>query len=355
MKPKTVRDSNIEILRIVLMLMIVVHHLMVHGTALKEIGLNTYKPDQETPYYFLVNSFLIISVNCFIFITGYYGITFKMKTIIGLLVQALFYSLTITFCFYFFSDQHVSALDLLSSLFPVTTGFWWFLTTYLFLFLLSPLLNVCTSFTEKQFRYIIIVFTLLNCIAGFIFAPFSLGTEKGYSIIGFSYIYLLARYIRLYPNYFKLIENKALIIYVTCSLVVFAAAFTALRYVREDQAWRVFSYNNPLIVLSSVAFFFSFKRISLRNNAINTIAQCVFGVYLIHDHKFVREKLEYITHHFFNSNNSYITLTSIFTLALIIFVTCILIEKLRQIMFRSLLDWINKMTVWERFDKIWSA
>ena len=56
-----------------LMVMIVSHHVIVHGLGLKNIVDVTTSGRFEW-IYFVANAFLIIAVNCFFWISGYYKI-----------------------------------------------------------------------------------------------------------------------------------------------------------------------------------------------------------------------------------------------------------------------------------------
>lgn len=57
---KKKRDSNIELLRIVLMLMIITHHVIVHGLGLRQISTPEYKISFSTYWELAINSFVVI-------------------------------------------------------------------------------------------------------------------------------------------------------------------------------------------------------------------------------------------------------------------------------------------------------
>lgn len=66
MNEKTIRDSNFELLRIVLIVMIICLHYLGHGGSLEVLG-----PSDFNFYFaYAFESFFIIAVNCFILITG---------------------------------------------------------------------------------------------------------------------------------------------------------------------------------------------------------------------------------------------------------------------------------------------
>ena len=150
-----IRESNIELLRIVAMFFIVLHHLLVHG--MKNIG---YLSDsiveisliRQMPFIFL-NAFTVVAVNCYVLISGYWGINPTKKKFFNLFAICVFYSLA----HYLINALHNEIFSLklfIFSLLPFShhQGLW-FVTCYIGLFLLSPLLNaaVChLNETEKS-------------------------------------------------------------------------------------------------------------------------------------------------------------------------------------------------------------
>ena len=63
------RQSNIELLRIISILMIVIHHVLVHGI---------YNAVNNSTLHF-IDSFVIYGVNIFLLISGYFTINLKFS------------------------------------------------------------------------------------------------------------------------------------------------------------------------------------------------------------------------------------------------------------------------------------
>lgn len=63
------RNRNVDCFKMFLMVMIVSHHVIVHGLGLKNIVDVTTSGRFEW-IYFVANAFLIIAVNCFFWISG---------------------------------------------------------------------------------------------------------------------------------------------------------------------------------------------------------------------------------------------------------------------------------------------
>lgn len=77
------RDSSIELLRLFLMLMIIIHHSIVHGMGLRGLVLENALPmhftASEKPVATIINCFCICAVNCFVLISGYFSIKTTIK------------------------------------------------------------------------------------------------------------------------------------------------------------------------------------------------------------------------------------------------------------------------------------
>ena len=95
---KKVRDSNYELLRIVSMIFIVAWHVILHGKILQQTN------DILNFVFNFVMALLVVHVNCFMLITGYYQYksNFKWKKVVSLVLQIAFYNLVINSIFKIF-------------------------------------------------------------------------------------------------------------------------------------------------------------------------------------------------------------------------------------------------------------
>ena len=86
------RNSNIEMLRVVLMTLIVIWHYIMHGLDMKSPALYQDEQWNNTLAIFSA-SFMSFPVDCFIFISGYFGITLKKSKVIRFVIMIFTYSL----------------------------------------------------------------------------------------------------------------------------------------------------------------------------------------------------------------------------------------------------------------------
>ena len=129
------RSSNLELLRILSMILIIMHHYSVHG------GFSLI--DQTLTINKLFVQILSlggkIGVVCFILITGYFMInsSFKFKKLLKLVLEVWFYSIGIMVIFYLFGLAEFNTVTFFTCLFPLSHSLYWFVTTYVVHYLLT--------------------------------------------------------------------------------------------------------------------------------------------------------------------------------------------------------------------------
>ena len=153
------RNSNIELLRIIAMIMILglhVNFLAIEFPSAQDITL--YPIQSFTRLFF--ESLCIVGVNVFVLISGWFGINYKPKGIIQFLFQCLFFSLVIFALFAITGKIEISRINIMSS-FLLYKNAYWFVWAYLVLYLMAPMLN---AFIEKSDKgYDTIVHVSENC------------------------------------------------------------------------------------------------------------------------------------------------------------------------------------------------
>lgn len=335
-----IRNSNVELLRIVLMLFIILWHCIVHLLGYAGFAdVNSYNP-----IILILMSFSVIGVNAFVSVSAIWGIKFKMKTIIAFIFQALFYSLTIFGVFYFFIGKEYIETNLISSFFPIITEQWWFLSVYLVLFMLAPIINMgIEKLNRKELKLIILVMLAFEVLSP-IFRVSSFGSN-GYNIYSFILIYLIVRYIFLYDVILTIRNN--IYLYSCCSLLTFIIV-ASLLYIHPSAklnnfAWHMFDYSQLLILIASISFVCLFKQIKIKNSKwINEVASLTFGIYLIHDHRTIRKFLKSIFQPLLNSiDNTLILIVCLLIIAMLIFIVCGFVEKIRKMISEPIVDWIS--------------
>lgn len=230
-------------------------------------------------------SLAIIGVNCFILISGYFGIKFSIKGMLKYTSTCLFASLFVFFARTVIENEFDTTILFDSFLIYSNTDLW-FVPAYLALFILSPLLNSSlNNLNVKKLITILACLTFINVYLGW----YHSGSVNpyGYNVMQMIYLYSIGHSLFRLKEYLQMISTtKWLALY--CIFTILIASSTFILNSRV-----AFAYNSPLVLLSSISFFMIFAtRKEFSNNAINIIAPASFMVYLLHKSPYFWLKLK---------------------------------------------------------------
>jgi surface polysaccharide O-acyltransferase-like enzyme len=345
-----IRDSNFELLRIILISMIICLHYFKYGGALHTL----IPSDSNYCFAYGLESLFIIAVDCFILITGYYQINgkFKFKKIIDLWAQVIFYSITISSVFWFTGLESVNTSTILQAFFPVITGTYWFVTVYIVLYLFSPFINIAIqNINKKDHKKLILVSAVFFVILPSInFTYFT--DDIGYSLYNFFFLYCVGAYIKKYDFPVKNL-TYFLFGYLVCSFLVFSGVtfirtFSGTPDYFFTDPW---NYNFIFVELGAFCLFMVFKNIRIQSPTINFIATSVFGTYLISNHPFVLGVLYSRILHCADYYYSSLFVRHMLFSGLSVLVSCLIIDFFRQKLFLLLSKLIPKSMLFS-FSKI---
>lgn len=191
-----------------------------------------------------------------------------------------FSSLVISYTIKYFFFDDLSIKSAVRRMLPISQGKWWFLTYYVIIFILSPVIERgIMEISRQTFRKLITILTLIMTCNFLSFVP-----DSGSSLMGLLYIYLLGRYMALY----NLEENYSLKVmlstYVLCFFTLWGAItfFSTLPGTAGRMAYYVLGYNNPLITIMAVLIFFIIRKVkSTYSRVVNCCCANVLSIYLI--------------------------------------------------------------------------
>lgn len=340
-----VRQSNFELLRIVAMLFIILHHISVHGGWGNG---GVFFPEELTVNAFFLQTILPlgkIGVNVFVLISGYFLISSTKDTwskIARLWLEMLFYSIAISIVFVFIDDKEFTTREIVSVFTPVLSGTWWFATTYLLMFALSPFINkMIRSCDKKDHLKLIIGLVILWVIVPFFI---NLSVELN-NLIWFVTLYIIAAYIRLYPDRFRKRASAYLglsfaffIILMTIAYIVDVTSFTS-------EFWSIYNpidhnnmQNSPFSLAISFCLFLVVSKWDIGyHRTVNIIAGTTFGIYLIHDHALVRGYIYSEIFDCFGHTSSDYLIPYVLMIAIIIFLSCMVVEMIRSFCFDKII------------------
>ena len=188
------RQSNLELLRILSMLLIVLHHFACYGhgawvTRHWQIDILQFGGG--------------VGVTLFVLISGYFMVEsrFSGKKFMRLWVQVSSINLALYLLFKYIISVGVEPLGgilyLSTLLCPLLSGQYWFVTTYTLLMLMSPVMNMVLHRASRQkVRWVIIVLAAFASISPSL--PYFSDSAYAGALAYFAMLYFMAGYQRMY-------------------------------------------------------------------------------------------------------------------------------------------------------------
>ena len=341
------RQSNMELLRLVAMMMILVMH-MDYGA----FGLPTAEDVEQAPMTtfgrIFVEHLCLVAVNVYVLISGWFGIRPKMKSFVRLILQVATYSIIITGAFLLLGKTSFKIGYVTDML--IVGKQYWFVVSYLLLYLVSPILNTFVEHSSmREFQCMLLIFFGFQFVYSWIF-----GLEEfagGYSALSFMGLYLLARYVKIYENEYEnenshpdgiasrfTLHASRFTFSKLFALYLFIAAITAL-FVFLAYGWKgdsfgdacagIFAhYNSPFIVVSSLLVLLMFSKLQFQSKVINYLSSSAFAVYLIHAHPLLWDEYLNLFPPIYAKYPNLLGVLLMMLVAVIIFFLCIAIDKI---------------------------
>lgn len=274
---------------------------------------------------FFRESTSICAVNIFVLISGYFGIKWKLKGCYNLLFQCAFYSFSV----YFFAVA-IGAISFemnsFLNCFGCYTLSWGFITNYIVLYFLAPLINKFAEFVTKKelFTTILVLILVENTLC--------ITTQ----ILNFVVLYLIGKILSTSDSLLYSVKRPWKW-YLLCTIVITMITYGLFKFTPINNAVRMtmfplgFNYTSPFIILQAVFIFIAFKQMKFTNRFINWCSASCLSIYLIHMHPAIKKIGYYsITGTLYNlpgvQHFVYLLL-----LIICIFFGCILIDKIRII------------------------
>lgn len=282
------RSSNLELYRILVMLLIVAHHYVVNSGLLDVMNQDVLSTN--TTFFSLFGAWGKTGINCFVLITGYFMCTSKItfRKFLKLLLWVLTYSVLITAVFIISGYTPNGVLRMIYEVIPLKSLDTGFTSCFIVFYLCIPFLNILlNNVTKRQHQWLILLLLFIYTLHGSV--PKLMSVSMNY-VSWFSVLYFIAAYLRLYP-----IKEKNTKFWGAATLVSFAFSSIGILLLNHVQAKLgmdakvQYSYmlvqdsNAFLAFTNGITSFMWFKSMKIRNSKlINTIAASAFGVLLIH-------------------------------------------------------------------------
>lgn len=304
MKKKT-RQANIELLRIITMLMVVTLHYLVKGEA--AVSLADSFSEINLMLWF-VKALCIVAVNVYVLISGYFLLEAKwsISRLVRLWLQTIFYSIgvpLVCLCLGIGEVKQWGLYDWVNVLFPVQMEHYWFVTAYVILYIMVPVLREGVKrLSRKQHGWLIVGLLLVFSLPKTIL-PILIPIDRyGYDFGWFICLFLIAAYIRLHGISVFNGKITSFGIYFVAATGIWGISVVCgilsrkglpLAYMMD----MAYCYNHVLVLIAAVGLFCGFKYIRIPegvvSNMICRISPYTLGVYLLHENLAVRTKWQF--------------------------------------------------------------
>lgn len=315
------RDSRFETLRIFSMFLIIIYHYSLYGN---------WKDKT------LSNQFAIpfgqIGVCLFVLISGYFlslekfDLKRQIMRITKLWNWVLVYSWIILGITCFFKLNVISPKLLIYSVFPILFNSYWFVTSFIILMFLVPLLNKLVSVSGERQLITYILFIMITAGVLPVLNKYNSPFGEGSGVALMIACYLIAAYVRKYDveikniYFFSVIGLSLIIMYLP--LILFNSGRLANGFL-------------PIVTASSI-FILITRASRYYNSIINFMASSVFASYLITENNLLRIT---IWHKLLNVNQYSVhpIIAGIIIVIMIIIVT-VLFDKIYKLLYKLILQ-----------------
>lgn len=365
---QTKRQSNIELLRIFAALGVVI--LSYNDSSLG--GGFAFVEDSSFNEFIMVvfESLFICVINVYVMISGYFNRDSVKRDVLKP-IKSITMFLVFELAAYLLKELPKGEPFSFKTLFGYFSPSYWFIFLFFALYLISPFISLLWSHMKLPAKKALLgVFITLFSVYPFVWdvishlnkysfwnepslngimqgiSPISLfGADKGYTLINFILMYLIGCYLRdKIENGLKERTGNLLVILGVNLVLIVCWTFADRMFTGFDlQTTVCWNFENPLIIIESVALFMFFNSLKIKSNkVINALAAGVYPTYLIHINL-----LEYLQIERFVQSGTAIMVLHMLGCMFGLFLVSFVIYTLYDLLTRPLFNMISKK--WKRY------
>ena len=283
------RATNFELLKLICMIFVVSLHICTQS------GIADMPSSVANGILFIIFSeFGRTACTVFVMVSAWFlsDASFKTERLFTVWFKTLIY--TIVIYFFIYNSYQMPWYDF----FPIGGGILWFVSAYMCLLLVSPVLNAAIKYTDRNYLLLVV---LLIGVPMQIYATISrTDGQLGNNVLWFIWIYLFMGFVKKYPV--RVFDNRILmlaIFLITCAIRLLPRI--EIRYSGRIPCieswlpyldwWQAVLWTIPNF-LTAASLFFLFYKLNIKYNAIiNFIGAHFLAVYVFHQLPFFYEHL----------------------------------------------------------------
>ena len=304
------------------MFLIVLYHLF----------LSFLYPLYGNDFYKAIQIPLHIGVLLFVLISGYFGIKTTPKGLLKLISMMFVYYLPIQFV-YIYLHSGGNLKEILKTLLFISHTPYWFMRTYICLFIFAPVINLYLNAVTHKKR-ILLLFSLF-------FISTYLGTshgdpslQDGKNLANFIFLYVIGNTLNRYKSYWERFKYSRLVpifIGLNIILVISYLSVSSTSIIAKSIWVLSYPYCSPILLVNALLLFLIIGKMHLQSTRINYLASSTLAIYLIHSQPVILNsigKVVPVLRDWSFDNVSFLLLIICYTLAIML--VSIFIDKALQ-------------------------
>ncbi len=332
------REPGIDLLRLLAMFFVILLHSLGRGGVLEgaEPGSGMFRAA------WALETLALCGVDVFALISGYVSWSeeprrTKLSSWLLLWLQVVFYGLAVALLFRLLLPHHTTAAGLLPMLLPVKNGLYWYFTAYTGLILIKPVLDLgLRAMPDRTARLLFAAIILGFSVYEALFQRFVL--NGGYSFAWIALLYLMGGIVKKCRLGQRLRTRTAIL------LIALLWAVSWLWRLYGDalpgpRAGVLVSYVSPSMLGSAVLALVLFSRLKTGPSAAKIIgfaAPGAFAAYLINTHRDMWAYGLAFRFTYLLKRPVIVMVVTVVGFSLAFLIASVLIDRLRQMLFRLL-------------------
>lgn len=328
------RQSNMELLRIIAMVLVVLLHSNFKSLGAIEFHSQVVANPLSSFIRLELDVFSILAVNLFVLISGYFGIRPKLKSVLNIVFQLIFWKTILAIISY--TAEGFTLSEVAKNLGNGILFGGWFIPCYFLLMLIAPALNSYIEASSKKdiFKFLLIFYGVQTTLGWLIpLWPYI----DGYSFVSFIGLYMLGRYINKFMNdqqRDKITFKRGLAGYALISALLGVGGFLFYYFVDMDYLCHLVdrainNYTSPFNILCAALLIIGFSNLKLYSKVVNRLAQSAFAVYIIHLDPAVFDYIKATSIYLYDNFNIWVFAGGAILLAISVYLVCALGDTVR--------------------------